>query len=118
MLRAEFQVAETSGRDFSEPDVVKSYTNKLREGAEQSDELGREDRAAAARRGLDVVEEFLPPQMNGDEIESLVSDIIEQNDYGRRDISEVMKSVMGDHADVVDGRLAQQIARRLLEERG
>lgn len=117
MLRSEFQVAETSGRDFDELDVVKSYAKKLRESAEEFDELGREDRAAAARRDLAVVEEFLPPQMSEEEIEELVSDIIEENEYGLRDVGKVMKTVMGEHGDVVDGRVAQRVARRLLEQR-
>jgi len=114
MLRAEFQVAQTSGRDFEDVDVVKSYANTLRKTAEEYEELGRDEKAEQIRGDLAVVEEFLPPQMSAEELEALIGGIIQENDYGPRDLGRVMKTVMGEHGDVVDGRQAQQIARRLL----
>ncbi len=87
---------------------------KLLESAEEFRKLGREDRGAAARRDLEVVEKW---RMDPEQFEALVREIIEQNDHGPRDIGQVMKAVMGVHGDVVDGWLARQTARRLLQER-
>ncbi len=118
LLRAELQVAETSGKDFEETDVVKSYARSLRKTADEYEGLGRADKAEDMRRDLAVVEEFLPPQMGREELEALIERTIEQNDCGPGDVGVVMKAVMGEHGDVVDGRLAQQIAREKLAARG
>ncbi len=117
-LKAEFEVAETSGGDFDEVRVVKAYAKSLRKTAEQYEELGKDEQAESCRHDLSIVEEFLPPQMGREELEPLITDLIEQNDYGPRDIGKVMKTVMSEHGDAVDGRLAQQIAREKLAEGG
>ncbi|MCK4283976.1 MAG: GatB/YqeY domain-containing protein [Candidatus Brocadiae bacterium] len=116
MLRAELQVAETSGKEFKETDVVKSHAKKLRKNVEEYEQLGLTDRAEAIREELAVVEEFLPPQMSRDELGQQIAALIEENDYGPRDIGKVMKALMSEHADVVDGRLAREIAAEKLAE--
>lgn len=116
LLKAELEVAETSGEEFDEVSVVKSFAKSLRRSAEEYEELERADRARELWDELEVVEQFLPPQMDEQELEQLIGAMVEQNDYGPRDIGKVMKAVMSEHGDTVDGRLAQQIARRKLEE--
>ncbi len=115
LLRAELQVAETSGEEFNEVDVVKSFARKLRKSAEEYDRLGLAERAEALRAELHTVEEFLPEQMSRAELAELIANLIRENDYGPRDIGIVMKAVMSRHGDVVDGRLARQLA---MEELG
>ncbi|MFO8009154.1 MAG: GatB/YqeY domain-containing protein [Candidatus Brocadiia bacterium] len=116
LLKAELEVAETSGEEFDEVSVVKSFAKSLRRSAEEYEELERADRARELWDELEVVEQFLPPQMDEQELEQLIGAMVAQNDYGPRDIGKVMKAVMSEHGDTVDGRLAQQIARRKLEE--
>jgi uncharacterized protein YqeY len=111
MLKAELQVAQTSGKDFKDSDVVKSYANKLRKSAEEYEQLALGERAAAMRADLGVVEEFLPPQMERSAIEELVTGLVREHDYGPRDIGKVMKAIMGEHGDVVDGRVVQVRSR-------
>ncbi len=116
LLKAELEVAETSGEEFDEVSVVKSFAKSLRRSADEYEELGRPEQARELRARLEVVEEFLPPQMNEQELEALIGAMVEENDYGPRDIGKVMKAVMSEHGDTVDGRLAQEIARRRLSE--
>ncbi|MGD2174613.1 MAG: GatB/YqeY domain-containing protein [Candidatus Brocadiaceae bacterium] len=118
LLRAELQVAETSGQQFEEVDIVKSYANALRKSADEYEGLGRQEKAHELQRDLGIVEEFLPEQMDREELEELISRLVEENDYGPRDIGKVMKAIMGEYRDVVDGRLAQKIAREKLADRG
>lgn len=117
LLRAELQVAETSGEEFKEVDVVKSFARKLRKSAEEYDRLGLAERAEALRAELHTVEEFLPEQMSRAELAELIANLIRENDYGPRDIGMVMKAVMSRHGDVVDGRLARQLAMEELAGR-
>lgn len=117
LLRAELQVAETSGEEFNEVDVVKSFARKLRKSAEEYDRLGLPERAEALRAELHTVEEFLPEQMSRAELAELIANLIRENDYGPRDIGIVMKAVMSRHGDVVDGRVARQLAMEELAGR-
>jgi uncharacterized protein YqeY len=117
LLKAELEVAEASGKAFSEVDVARSYAKKLHKVAEEYAQLGVADRAQAARADAQVVEEFLPPQMSRPELERLVADLISQNQYGQPDLGKVMKEVMSRHGDVVDGQTVREIATQQLSER-
>jgi len=117
LVLAELEVAGASGRKFDELHVVRSYAKKLRKSADEYEALGRPAEAAGLRAELAVVEEFLPPQMTPAEIEDLVDRLIEEHDYGPRDLGRLMKSVMGEYGDRVDGRVVQQAAVRRLAQR-
>jgi hypothetical protein len=117
MLRSELQVAETSGRDFDEIDVIKSYARTLQDSAEEYEELDRPEQAEKARRDLEVVQEFLPTPMSRGELEELIQTLVDEHDYVPRDLGKVMKAVMSEHGDRVDGRLAQEIVREKLSAR-
>lgn len=117
MLKAELQVAEVSGKDFDEVDVVKSHARKLRKSRQEYERLGLTERVEALERELAVVEEFLPEPMSREELERLIADLIEKHQYGARDLGKVMQAVMAEYGDVVDGGLARQIAQKKLAER-
>jgi uncharacterized protein YqeY len=117
LLKAELQVAETSGKDFREVDVVKSYAKKLRTSAEEYERLGLAERAGAMRADLEVVQGFLPRQMEPPELDRLLSALIEEKGYGPRDLGKVMKAVMGEHGDAVDGRVVREMAAEKLAQR-
>jgi len=116
MLLSELKVAERSGSDYNEMDVVQSYAKRLRKNVQEYEDLELEDQAEEARRELSVVEEFMPEQMDRGEIEELVSELVDDNDYGPRDLGKVMKQVMSEYGDRVEGDLVRQIAEEKLSE--
>ena len=116
MLLSELKVAERSGSDYDEMDVIQSYAKTLRKNVKEYEDLDREDKAEESRQELAVVEEFLPEQMNREKIEELVEQIVEENDYGPRDLGKVMKQVMSQHGDQVDGNVVQQVAQDKLAD--
>lgn len=116
MLLSELKVAQTSGQDFEELDVIKSYAKRLRKTADEYEELNRADKAQEALNELAVVEEFLPEQMGRDKIEAIVQGLIEENDYGPRDMGNLMKQVMSEYGDRVDGSTVNEIAREKLSK--
>jgi len=116
MLLSELKVAERSGSGYDEMDVVQSYAKKLRKNVQEYEELDREEQAEESRQELAVVKEFLPEQMDRAEIENLVEQIIEENDYGPRDLGKVMKQIMSEYGDQVDGNVVQEIAQDRLAE--
>ena len=114
MLLSELKVAERSGKDYDEMDVVQSYAKRLRKNVDEYEDLDRSDRADEARKELSVVEQFLPEQMSRAEIEELVAGLVEENDYGPSDLGKVMKQVMSEYGDRVDGSVVQEVAREKL----
>jgi len=117
MVLSELKVADASGKEVDELAVVKSYASKLKKAAEQYDGLGLQDKADEAREEMAVVEEFMPAQMGEGQLAELVAKLIEENSYGPRDMGKVMKAVMAEYGDQVDGRTVQQIAKQKLDER-
>jgi hypothetical protein len=118
MLLAEIEVAGASGTEFDEVAVVKAYAKKLARSADEYQRLNRPDKAAELMAERQVVEEFLPAQMSPSEVEELVQRLIEENNFGPRDLGRLMKTIMSSYADRVDGRLVQQTAVRKLAEMG
>ena len=116
MVLSELKVADASGKEVDDLAVVKSYARKLKKAAEEYDGLGRQDRADEARAEMAIVEEFLPAQMGEEQLDELVAKLIEDNSYGPRDLGKVMKAVMAQYGDQVDGRTVQQIAKQKLSE--
>ena len=116
MLLSELKVAERSGQQYDETDVVKSYAGRLKKNAEEYQELGRTDKAEEAQEELAVVQQFLPEQMSRQEIEKMVANIVEEEGYGPRDLGKVMKKVMSEHGDRVDGNMVKEVAKQKLSE--
>lgn len=117
MLLNELNLAEKSGQEYDEQQVLQSYAKKLKKSADEYEELDRPDKAEEVHAELEVVEEFLPEQMSREEITALVEQIVKENDYGPRDLGKVMKEIMGQYGSRVDGGLVNQIARDKLAER-
>jgi len=117
MVLSELNVADASGQQYDEVSVVKAYAKKLKNTVEEYQRLALPDKVREAQEELRVVEEFLPQQMSQAEIEKLVVELIERENFGPRDIGRLMKAVMGEHGDRADGRLVQQIAKEKLAQR-
>jgi len=114
LMKTELQVAERSGQEFDEVAVLRSYANSLRKTADEYERRGRQELAEGIRKDLQTIEEFLPGQMSAEDLEATIAALIEREGYGPGDVGKLMRSLMAEHAGQVDGRLAQQVARRLL----
>jgi hypothetical protein len=117
MLLNELTMAEKSGQKSDEQQVLQAYAKKLKKSAEEYQELERPETAREVLAELEIVREFLPEQMNRQEISQLIDQIVEENGYGPRDLGKVMKQVMGEHGPRVDGGMVNEIAREKLSER-
>ena len=117
MLLSELKVAELSGAEYDELQVVKAYAKKLRKNVAEYENLNLPDRAEESRAELAIVGEFLPQQMGREQIEALVETAVKEHDYGPGDLGRLMKQIISEHGDSVDGRLVHQIAREKLSER-
>ena len=77
---------------------------------------GREERAAAERAELAVIQAFLPSLADAETTRAWVSEAIASSGASKPgDIGRVMGALMKEHKGEIDGRLAKEIASELLD---
>ena len=93
-------------------DVLRKGIKIRREAVEQYTAASREDLAQAETAQIKVLEEFLPPAVDPEEIRAAVRNAI---GGGARDIGKVMSQVLPKYKGRADGRLINQIVREELQ---
>jgi uncharacterized protein len=89
-------------------DVLQKGVKLRREAVEQYAKAGREDLAEKERAEIGIIEEFLPPAADPEEIRLAVRAAIAG---GAGDIGKVMGRVVPQFKGRADGKVIQQIAR-------
>lgn len=106
------------GRDLTDEEsgaVIRRAVKQRREAIEQYAKGGRDDLAAAEKEELSILEAYLPTGMTDEEVEAEIRRIIVEKGFSStRDVGLVMKDLMAAQRGRVDGKRAQEIARRLL----
>lgn len=107
-----------AGRDLTDEEieaVIRRAVKQRRESIDQYTKGGREDLARAEAEELALLEAYLPAGLSDSEVEVEIRRIIDENGFSAsRDVGLVMKELMAAHRGRVDGKRAQEIARRLL----
>jgi uncharacterized protein YqeY len=93
-------------------DVLRKGIKIRREAVEQYSNASRADLAEVEAAQIRVLEEFLPPAVDPDEIRAAVRTAI---GAGARDIGKVMSQVLPQYKGRADGKLINQIAREELQ---
>lgn len=95
--------------------LVRRAVKQRRESIEAYEKGGREDLAAAEREELAILEAYLPKGFTDSELEETIAAIIREKGFvSGKDVGLLMKELMARHKGRVDGKRAQEIARRLL----
>ena len=95
--------------------VLTTMGKQLRDSIEQYNSGGREDLAKSESFELDIIKEYLPEQMDEEEIRKYVKEIISSSDAnGMSDIGKVMGPIMGKLQGKADGKIVNQIVREEL----
>ncbi len=93
-------------------EVLRKGIKIRREAVEQYTAAGRTDLAAVEQKQIKVLEEFLPPAVDPEEIRAAVRQAIAG---GARDLGKVMGQVLPKYKGRVDGKLVNQIVREELQ---
>ena len=105
-------------RDLTDEEVeaaIRRAVKQRREAIEQYGLGGRSDLVAAETEELGILEAYLPRSLSDEELEGAVAGIIrEKGLQSGKDVGTLMKELMARHRGKVDGKRAQEIARRLL----
>jgi hypothetical protein len=108
---------ETGGK-LSESDslkVLQTAAKQRREAIELYLKGGREDLVHQEKTELRIIEQYLPSQMNEDEMRKIIATVIEEIGAATiADMGKVMGQVMRKIAGRGDGKIAQQLVREYL----
>ena len=120
MLKAAFKNREVErGRALDEGEarqVVSALVKQRRDSIEQFTKGGRKDLADKETAEIAVLEGYLPPAVDADELEKAVDAAIASSGAtSAKDMGRVMKAVMADLAGkTVDGKAVNELVRRKL----
>ena len=93
-------------------EVLRKGIKIRREAVEQYQAGGRTDLAEVERQQIAVLEEFLPPAVDPEEIRAAVREVIAG---GAKDLGKVMGQIVPRYRGRADGKLINQIVREELQ---
>jgi uncharacterized protein YqeY len=114
-LKNEKIQAQRSLTDEEVVAVLRRAVKQRRDSIEQYARGGRDDLVQAETEELGIIEGYLPKGFSEEEIEGALRSVIQEKGLtSPKDVGLAMKEVMARHRGLVDGKRAQEIARRLL----
>ena len=122
-LKSAVQAAEKTGGESLDDtrmlDVVAKQVNDRRESIRMFQEGNRTDLVAKESAELQVLEEYLPPQMTREELESLIQELVSQvGATSIRDKGKLMGRLMPQVKGKADGAIVNELATQILESLG
>ena len=106
-------------RELEDADVIqvlKTLIKQRRDSMEQYAKGGRKDLAEKEEMEIGIIEQYLPPMLNQEDIERVVDEtIVQLGAASMKDMGPVMKAVMEKLSSaVVDGKVVNQLVRSKL----
>ena len=119
MARAHIRQAEIDNghADFNDDQVLAVLRKEVKQRKETLSEIessGREDLVEQTKAEIDVLEKYLPAEMTPEAVEAAVKEIVDAMDPGQKNMGSVMRAVMAKLKGQADGKLINQIVRKLL----
>ena len=97
--------------------ILSRAAKQRRDSLKVYQDQGRKDLADIERDELQVIEDFLPRQLNADELETVVRDIITNiGATSPKDIGKVMERASRELSGKVDGKVLATLVKTLLIE--
>jgi uncharacterized protein len=113
------QVEKDSRIELDDTGIAEVLAKEYKKRTETIAELAgssRQDMVDKNRAEMAIIEEYLPKQLSEAEIEDLVRQAISRSGaQSARDMGQVMKLLMPDVKGRADGKLVNQIVKRLLD---
>jgi len=114
LIVSELQKAEKAGPS-DEVAVLQRERKRRVEAAEAYEQAGRDDLAAGERREVDLIDPYLPAQLEDAELESLVDEAVADTGASSpKDMGQLMSAVMPRVAGRADGKRVSAVVRERL----
>lgn len=96
-------------------DVVAKQLKQRRDSLPEYEKSGRDDLIAQLKREMEILMEYLPPQLTEEELTAIVKEAVESTGaQSVKDMGKVMAAVMPKTKGRADGKEINRIARQLL----
>ena len=109
---------KNSGGEISQADEIKILQKLVKQRKESAEIYSNQDRLELAELEINqakVIEKFLPKQLDRDEIEKIISEIIDQSGaLGMKDMGKVMGIASSQLSGKADGKTISNIVRSKL----
>ncbi|MEZ4958596.1 MAG: GatB/YqeY domain-containing protein [Saprospiraceae bacterium] len=119
-IKAAILLAKTdgSGEEMNEEREIKLLQKLVKQRKDSLDiyeKQGREDLATIEREEIEVIERFLPKQMDEKELEAYLKNLIEATGAsGMKDMGRIMGTASKELAGKADGKMISGIVKKLL----
>ena len=120
-IKSEILVKEKSpefvGKEMNEEEitaVLKSAAKKRREAIEAYEQGGRPELAAKEKEELEIIESYLPEQMDEEQVREAIKKIIETGEFASNDFGKAMGVVMRELKGKVEGNIVGKILKEIL----
>lgn len=119
-IKAAILLAKTDGsgealNEEKEIKLLQKLVKQRKDSLEIYEKQGREDLAVVEREEIQIIEKYLPKQLDEAELEAILKKIIEATGAeGVKDMGKVMGAATKELAGKADGKLISQVVRRLL----
>ena len=119
MLKASMKNKQVEkGRELVDEEILGIISSSIRKAKEAIKEFrngGREDLATKEEQEVEIFYEYMPQQLTSEEIEKTLREIIfEVSAKSPKDLGKVMKVAMARMAGQAEGKMVNQIAKKLL----
>jgi uncharacterized protein YqeY len=95
--------------------VLVGAAKRRKESIEQFEKGGRRDLVEQETKELAIIQEYLPKQMSADELNALIQRVIaETSASSPADFGKVMPAVMKEAKGKAEGRMVQELVKKLL----
>ena len=114
MSAVQYEVLQKRVDDLNDSgyaEVLQREIKKRREALEFAEKGDRPDMVTRNKTEIAVIQEFLPKQLSGAEIEKIVADIKQKNPQANMGL--VMKTLKEKHSGQYDAKLASEIAKKI-----
>ena len=96
--------------------IISTLLKQRKDSIEQFKAGGRQDLVEKEEKELEILRSFLPEQLSVDEVEKIIKDTIsELGNVTKKDFGKVMKSVMVKVEGRADGKVVNQLVKKILQ---
>ncbi|GIO39104.1 hypothetical protein J41TS12_39650 [Paenibacillus antibioticophila] len=97
-------------------DILSREIKQRKDALQEFEKAGRDDLAANVKAEAEIIAEYLPEQLNEDEIKVIVQQTIQETGAtSKADIGKVMSALMPKVKGRADGKLVNQAVQQLLQ---
>ncbi len=121
MLKAailKFEVSGSEKKDATDEDVMDIISKEIKQrhdSAEQYREGNRFEMAEKEEKELEILMEYMPPQLSADELKKVVQETIDETGaHSMQDMGRVMGAVMTKVKGQADGNMVKEVVSAML----